>query len=523
MVKKGYVIFIVLFTLFQFNNIFGKAYSTSIRENLKNSLTIVDNFKSAVLAHDLSIHNTIKVKELTKTPYIFNNPLNNGISESKNTLSLLQLKDKTEVYERHGDKYKRITANIWLIVIIAVILIIFGLIWVFLLRLQVRKNTESLLQKNKELQISEEKFRIITENASDIIWHLDRNFVVTYISPADERVRGFKTEEALGKSLFSILKPEGIAVLKAANEVRVANLSKGIVSPPAIYELEELCKDGSWVWIEATATAQYDQQGEISAYHGISRDISKRKKAEKLLQESDKQLRELLSTKEKLFSIIAHDLTSPFNTILGVSEILIENSKDFDAEQSEKYLGMINTSAQNTLVLLDNLLNWAKAQTGTITYHPEKTHLAAVVSEILEVAKSIAKSKNISFDYIEETDIEVYADVNMLKTILRNLVANAIKYSHANGQISISAARIHDHVEITVADNGVGMPAAIRDRLFEIETIVTTAGTANETGSGLGLILCKEFVDKHGGKIWAESEEGKGSSFIFSLPDLIKK
>ncbi|KUG24718.1 two-component system sensor histidine kinase [hydrocarbon metagenome] len=384
--------------------------------------------------------------------------------------------------------------------------------------MQIKRKTESIDLKNQELQKSEEKFRVITENSSDIIWHLDSNFLLTYISPADERIRGFKKEEVIGKSLFSILKPEGIEMLKEANKKRMIDLSNGIKSAPVIYELEELCKDGSWVWVEATATAFYDSDGKISGYHGVSRDISERKKAELLLKERESQLRELNSTKDKLFSIIAHDLRSPFNAILGFSEMLIENSNDFNAAESEEYLGLINSSAKNTLILLDNLLTWAKSQTGTIIYKPEETNLHAIINEILEVSKSVAKIKNISINYTQTDVREVYADVNMLKTILRNLISNAIKYTHSNGEIAISAVQNQNNIEITVSDNGVGMSEETRNKLFEIDANITTTGTANEKGTGLGLILCKEFVEKHGGEIWVKSELGKGSALIFTLP-----
>ncbi len=413
---------------------------------------------------------------------------------------------------------KHITDHILLVLIIAIVLIILGLIWVWLLRLQIKNKTESISIKNKELQKSEEKFRIITENSSDIIWHLDSNFIVTYISPADERIRGFSREESLGASLFSILKPEGVETLKEANKKRLENLSKGIRSAPVIYELEELCKNGSWVWIEATATAQYDEEGDISGYHGVSRDISERKKAEQLLKESEIQLRELVSTKDKLFSIIAHDLRSPFNAILGFSELLIEDINHLDVVQTGKYLEYINSSAQNTLVLLDNLLKWAQTQTGKIIYEPEKINLATIVNETLVLAKSTAKIKNIALDYIQADDaIEAYADINMLKTILRNLISNAIKYTNPEGKITISAVQNQTEIEITISDNGVGMSEENQNRLFKIETTATTIGTANEKGSGLGLILCREFVEKHGGKIWVKSELGKGSAFTFSL------
>jgi PAS domain S-box-containing protein len=446
------------------------------------------------------------------------NILNNGISELQRNGKLKEIKEKWKVYDIDDFKYKRIAKNIGTVSIMAVGVLILVFIWVWLLRLQIKKATESINLKNQELLKSEEKFRKITENSSDIIWHLDSNFLLTYISPADERIRGFKKEEVIGKSLFSILKPEGIELLKEANKKRMIDLSNGIRSAPAIYELEELCKDGTWVWVEATATAFYDHDGKITGYHGVSRDISERKKAELLLKERENQLRELNSTKDKLFSIIAHDLRSPFNTILGFSELLINSFKDLDVAESEKYLEIINSSAKSTLVLLDNLLAWAKSQTGQIIYNPERTSLSAITGEILEVSKSIAKIKNISVKYIQTDDVEVYADVNMLKTILRNLVSNAIKYTYTNGEITISAIQNQSNIEITVSDNGVGMSEDIRNKLFEIDTNITTTGTANEKGSGLGLILCKEFVEKHGGEIRVKSESGKGSDFIFSLP-----
>ncbi|MFO7863604.1 MAG: ATP-binding protein, partial [Salinivirgaceae bacterium] len=444
--------------------------------------------------------------------------LNDGIVELRRNGKLTEMQEKWKVYEFDDFKYKRIAKTIGIVFIIAIILLILVFIWVGLLRSQIRKKTESINLKNQELQKSEEKFRLITENSSDIIWHLDRNFILTYISSADERIRGFKKEEVIGKSLFSVLKPEGIEMLKEANEKRKINIGKGIRSAPAIYELEELCKDGSWVWVEATATAFYDGDGKISGYHGVSRDISERKKAELLVKERERQLRELNSTKDKLFSIIAHDLRSPFNAILGLSDFLIGNIEDFEVAEFEKSLRIINSSAKNTLILLDNLLAWAMTQTGQNIYQPEKVNSHVIIYEMVEASKSIAKIKNISLSYAQTSDFDVYADANMFKTILRNLLSNAIKYTHANGEITISAVQNKDNIEISVSDNGVGMSEDKRTKLFEIDTNTTTAGTANELGSGLGLMLCKEFVEKHGGQIWVQSRLGEGSTFTFSLP-----
>jgi two-component system, sensor histidine kinase and response regulator len=444
--------------------------------------------------------------------------LNEGIAELRRSGKLIEILDKWRTYGNEDSKYKNLARNIGIVFIIAIALLILSMIWVWSLRLQIKNKVEHLNIKNHELQKSEEKFRVITENSSDIIWHLDANFNLTYISPADERVRGFKKEEVIGKSLFSILKPEGIELLMVANKKRMQDLSKGIRSAPVIYQLEELCKDGSWVWVEATAEAFYDRDGNVTGYHGVSRDISKRKKAELLLLESERQLLELNSTKDKLFSIIAHDLRSPFNVILGFSNLLLNDSETMNAAEKEEYLKNINTAAKHTLNLLDNLLAWAKSQSGKNPYNPEKNGLKQLIDETMLVSKSIAKIKNINIVHHEGDDVEVLADVNMLKTVIRNLISNAIKFTHQNGQVSVCVVQNHDVAEVTISDNGVGMSEEIRNKLFRIETGFTTKGTDDEKGSGLGLVLCKEFVEMHGGKIWVNSEPGKGSDFTFSIP-----
>jgi len=447
------------------------------------------------------------------------NILNNGISELRRNGKLTEIQEKWKVYERDVFKYKRIIKIIWIVFIIAIVLLILVFIWVWLLRSQIKKKTESINLKNQELQKSEEKFRIITENTSDIIYHFDSNFLLTYINSSDERLRGFKKEDIIGYSLFSILKPEGIELIKEKNKKRLIDHRNGIMpTTPVIYELEELCKDGSWVWVEATATAHFDKDGKISGYTGVSRDISERKKTEQILKEKENQLRELISTKDKLFSIIAHDLRSPFNSILGFSELLIDSTEYQDIEEAKSFAKMINTSTNKTLVLLDNLLEWAKSQTGKIKFCPVTLNLKPIIVEIFDILNSTAEIKNISLNYYQSIQVEVYTDENMLKTVLRNLISNGIKFTNTNGKVDIYAMQKQNFIEITVSDNGVGIKEEIRDKLFKIDKIVTTSGTANEKGSGLGLILCKEFVEKHGGRIWVESEVGKGSAFKFSLP-----
>jgi len=234
--------------------------------------------------------------------------------------------------------------------------------------------------------------------------------------------------------------------------------------------------------------------------------------------EMNATLKNLNITKDKLFSIIAHDLRSPFNHILSFSELLLDEADNIETEQLEHYSKIINRSAKNTLVLLDNLLNWAKSQTGQLRFEPENHYFKYIIKEIIELSSNSAINKNISLNFFNEEDIVVFADSQMLKTILRNLISNAIKFTNLNGEVSINALKKNNYVEIAISDNGTGMNEETQNKLFNLDTNETTQGTAEEKGSGLGLILCKEFVEKHAGKIWVESELGKGSVFKFTLP-----
>jgi signal transduction histidine kinase len=236
------------------------------------------------------------------------------------------------------------------------------------------------------------------------------------------------------------------------------------------------------------------------------------------LKDSNQKLTESNQTKDKLFSIIAHDLRSPFNNILGISEILVKNVEDFKLEESKMYLELISVSAKNTLILLDNLLNWSKSQTGQIIFTPRKTDLAAVIQEIIKQSESAANRKKISLTQIQQEDIIVSTDENMVKTILRNLVSNAIKFTETGGNVTISAVTEQNRIKITVSDNGIGIPEETRKKLFGISANISTSGTANEGGSGLGLILCRDFAKLLGGEISVASEPGKGSDFKFTIP-----
>jgi signal transduction histidine kinase len=261
-----------------------------------------------------------------------------------------------------------------------------------------------------------------------------------------------------------------------------------------------------------------NDENEIIGATVLARDISKRKESELALIEREVELKELNSTKDKLFSIIGHDLRSPFNNILGFSKLLIEKVNDPSFTKNENYLKFIYNSANNTLILLDNLLNWAKSQTGMINLNRERIVLSDSILEIIKHYNPIAKAKNITLNYFTEDEIEIYADKNLLNTVLRNLISNAIKFTNTKGKISIYAIENKDFVEVTISDNGIGISKERLKQLFLLTPDSCAVGTANEKGSGLGLLICKDFIEKHNGKLWVESIEGRGSDFKFTLP-----
>lgn len=239
---------------------------------------------------------------------------------------------------------------------------------------------------------------------------------------------------------------------------------------------------------------------------------------EELLRNKNAELKENNATKDKLFSIIAHDLKNPVGNILMISELLVDSFKNKDFETSEELLELIGSQSKETMNLLETLFDWAKSQSGQINYSPEELILKEIVLQVVEIINPVASIKGITVEMNLEPDLKVLADKNMIHTVLRNLVSNAIKFTNTGGFVQILACKLADGIEISVKDSGVGMTGDTLKSLFHIDSSVTTNGTAGEKGSGLGLIICMEFIEKHGSHIHVESEPERGSKFSFSLP-----
>lgn len=373
-------------------------------------------------------------------------------------------------------------------------------------------------QSEEDLRIKEERYRLLAESARDVVWTMKLDGTITYISSAVEQLRGFTVEEAMNQPFDKILTPDSQAVVIDYLQKLNSAFTSGLPLPTFRGENEYYCKDGSTLWTEVIVYPLAESDSNSLTLLGVTRDNTERKKFEAQLLEQAENLKELNATKDKFFSIIAHDLKSPFTAILGFSDLLKEGARNMDMDSILIYSASISNSAQRTYRLLENLLNWGMMQQDSVPFEPETLDLNSLIKNEIENLKYNSEKKNIALiNHIHE-EINVYADNEMISSVLRNLISNAIKFTPANGNVSIAAKAMSDLVEISVSDTGVGMDEETINKLFKIETSFSSPGTENEKGSGLGLLLCKEFVEKNGGKILVESEKGKGSTFRFSIP-----
>lgn len=360
---------------------------------------------------------------------------------------------------------------------------------------------------------SEEKYRILVENSLQAMLIIQDGRVI-FANSRQEELTLYSFDE-LNKSgrrwLMLLIHPDDLK--RSYNNVSGALAGEQI---GAKNEYRIIRKDGKMRWIEAL--------GSIVIYQGkpallmVAFDITGRKESELFLIESGEKLRQANAMKDKFFSIIAHDLKNPFNAILGYSSLLNEAYSDFSEAQRKEFIRNICDASESTFKLLQNLLDWSRTQTGGIECLPKKIDLHPIANETTTVLKTSAWNKGISIKVEIPENTFGYADENMIKTIFRNLLSNAIKFSSPGGKVSISANKTNDEIVVCVQDFGIGIAKKDLERLFRIDEQFKSSGTSNEGGSGLGLILCKEFIGMNQGKIWAESTEGVGSIFCFSLP-----
>jgi PAS domain S-box-containing protein len=362
---------------------------------------------------------------------------------------------------------------------------------------------------------SDSQYKVLVENSLQAMLIIQDGRLIFANSRLEELTQ-YKFFDLAGKGekwLQALIHPED-----AETAEKNIGLSFETKNLPARNEYKFIRKDRTVGWLETL--------GSVVDYNGkpaillVAVDITDRKQGESILIESEKQLRQANAMKDKFFSLIAHDLKNPFGSILGFSNLLVEAYDNFDDKQRKSFIKNISEVSENTFKLLQNLLEWSKTQTGKFEFKPVKIDIKEIAEENISVLKSAAGNKKIRVYNKVDSESKAYADENMVKAIIRNLLTNAIKFTHHHGKVEISTKNSGDFIEICIADNGKGISPEDQTRLFRIDDQFKTLGTDHEEGSGLGLILCKEFVEKHNGKIWVESKPGSGSKFKFTLPSV---
>ncbi len=290
-------------------------------------------------------------------------------------------------------------------------------------------------------------------------------------------------------------------------------------------EREIKLADGSTFWLNINKSPLFDDKNNVIGIVGVMDDITKRIEFQNALINSQKNLAELNKQKDKFFSIVAHDLRGPFSGMLGFSGILLEEYSQLTEDEKKNYIEIINSSLKDLLTFIDNLLTWARIQSNRFDHEPKEIDLEEIITPVFQSQKIAAANKQITLESnlpagqaSLQQSLTAFADPGMTETVIRNLVSNAIKFTKTNGKIKVNAYNSGKFVNIQVEDNGIGMSQEIVDNLFNIETKATRNGTNNEKGTGLGLIICKEFIEKNGGIISVKSQVNKGTVISFTLP-----
>jgi PAS domain S-box-containing protein len=399
---------------------------------------------------------------------------------------------------------------------------------------------ESILQERNQL-------RTLIDSMPDVIFIKDRQSRFVVVNKMVAGVMGTKPEALIGKTDFEFYTPD-LAQRYFDDEQAIMKAGEAKIN----YEEPHLDENGNRIILSTSKVPLKNSNGEVMGIVGIGRDITRLKRIEVQLRKKTEDLQEintlleerqeeiirqseelaaqaqhltitntelerLNKTKDKFFSIIAHDLRNPFNAIMGFSDLLCHDFKEMDDKQKLGLLELINLSSESAYNLLDNLLQWARTQTGKIKFNPEYFELSEVVREVIDLHGIMAEKKQVSLESAIPESTRVYADKNMIHTVIRNLLSNAIKFSHKGGKVYITCFKNGEMTEVVIRDEGIGMSRENSSMLFRIDTYYSTSGTSGESGTGLGLIICKEFVEKNNGRIRATSKEGEGTAISFTL------
>ncbi len=407
-------------------------------------------------------------------------------------------------------------------------------------RLVVIQDITEQVASNKEIMAGEERyrqmfsmFRLMADNIDDYLWAKDMDNKYTFVNKTmcDRLLIANNVDEPIGKSYLFFAKREREAHPADSDwhTFGINSTNTDILtfdeSTSKQYDLFGNVR-GEFLFLDVHKAPIWDGRGNQIGVVGTARDVTLTKQLEnektvalEQLQKSEDNLLNINAEKDKFFSIIAHDLRGPFSGFLGLTQIMAEDLPNLTMDEIQDFSLSMKNSATNLFSLLENLLEWARMRQGLIPFEPKLIQLLPMVDESVRMIHESAKCKEIEITSYIQNDLAIYADRNTLQTVIRNLISNAVKFTPKGGKINIfSKATAEKSVEISVKDSGIGMSCLMVENLFRLDVKTNRLGTEGEPSTGLGLMLCKEFVEKHGGKIWVESKEGKGATFYFTIP-----
>ena len=372
----------------------------------------------------------------------------------------------------------------------------------------------------KVIRESEEKYRNVTENIDDFLYTFERvdNLMrPLFYTSAVEKVTGYSQADFLGDSklFLKIIHPDDFSMLKK----RLSSIIRSKFQLSSEMEVRIINKQGGAVWIRNKVNIIRDETGKIQKIYGLVSDITLKKRAEEELKKSTENLLKLNETKDRFISIISHDLRTPFSSILGFTELL-SNDESLSKEERTQYINFIKESSNSMLSLVNSLLDWTRLQTGRVKFEPQKIQAKTIIEKSINTLSGMSFQKGINVHSTVGNDYFVFVDKHLIEQVFNNLLSNAIKFTSKDDKIMVfvkpsGTARF---LEFSIKDNGQGIKEENINKLFSVDTKFTSEGTSGEKGSGLGLSLVKDIIEKHGGKIWVESKYGKGSEFKFTLP-----
>jgi len=407
-------------------------------------------------------------------------------------------------------------------------------------RLIVIRDISDRVSRQKEIKEAEERyrnlysvFRLMADNTEDFLWAKDINNKYTFVNKTmcDRLLIAKNVNEPIGKTDIFFARRE----------------RKAHPENPEWHTFGEICADtdvqtiqgkgpkqfdefgnvqGKFLFLDVHKAPIWDENGNLTGVAGTARDVTHTKKLEEekllalqSLKKSEENLQRINAEKDKFFSIIAHDLRGPFSGFMGLTQIMAEELQNLKTNEIQEMVVSMRNSSETLYRLLENLLHWARIQQGTFPFNPEVIELLPCVTESINLMLEPSKNKGIEIVNIIPDKLTVFADANIIKTVLRNLISNAVKFTPKGGKVCLSAkVNENNRIEIAINDTGIGMSQTMIDNLFRLDVQSNREGTEGELSTGLGLILCKEFVDKHGGRIWVDSEVWKGSTFTFTIP-----